>query len=505
MHDLLGSILFRTGRYEEAEAAFRTSVELAPDSVVGHRNLAAVLIQAGRFPEASAALQKSLEVAPDLSTYSNLGTLLFYQGFYRRSAAAFEKALELPGGASRPIVWGNLGDARRFAGGRPEQAVKAYRNAVLLLEQELRKAPGDPERESRVPVLVRGESGTGKELVARALHQASPRRDAPYIALNMASIPESLAAAELFGAVKGAYTGADRPRQGYFRRAAGGTLFLDEIGETPPEVQVQLLRALETGEIQPVGSEEARVVDVRVVSATDADLETAAREARFRAPLLHRLSGFVLRLPRLAERREDFGRLLVHFLRQELEAVDAVHRLGPARRPWLPAPLAATLARYDWPGNVRQLRNVVRQLVITHRDVEQVVMGGSVEALLAQHSAMDPAPQELPAPAGAPSQRKPAEVSEEELVAALREQRFELQATAAALGISRPSLYNLIAKSSRIRTAADLDGEEIVACHERHGGDPTAMAAELEVSEKALRRRLARLYPNISRSPHQLP
>ncbi|MFY9824442.1 MAG: sigma-54 factor interaction domain-containing protein, partial [Thermoanaerobaculia bacterium] len=188
--------------------------------------------------------------------------------------------------------------------------------ALVLLCREIRRVSG-----VATPVLLRGETGTGKELVAMAIHTAGPRRERPYLALNLGAVSPALAAAELFGAARGAYTGADRRRAGYFERANAGTLFLDEIGEAPPEVQVLLLRALESGEIQPVGSEAPLRIDVRIVAATDADLESAAAEGRFRAPLLHRLRGFEIRLPPLRERRDDVGRLLVSFLQQELAAL----------------------------------------------------------------------------------------------------------------------------------------------------------------------------------------
>ena len=221
-----------------------------------------------------------------------------------------------------------------------------------------------------VPVLLRGESGTGKELVAAALHRASSRRDRPFLALNMGALPASLAAAELFGATRGAYTGAEHARRGYFRRAHGGTLFLDEIGEASQEVQPLLLRALESGEIQPLGSEETARVDVRVVAATDADLEQAVAAGRFRAPLLHRLGGYAIRLPPLRERRDDIGRLFFHFLREELAVVGEERRLadpGPDAQPWPPAAWIARFAAAPWPGNVRQLRNVARSLAIESR------------------------------------------------------------------------------------------------------------------------------------------
>ncbi|MEO1370273.1 MAG: sigma-54 factor interaction domain-containing protein, partial [Acidobacteriota bacterium] len=172
-------------------------------------------------------------------------------------------------------------------------------------------------------VLLRGESGTGKELAAAAVHRLSRRRHGAFVVVNMAAVPPSLAASELFGATRGAYTGADAARRGFFRQADGGTLFLDEIGETPSEVQPLLLRALENGEIQAVGANRPERVDVRVIAATDADLESASATGEFRLPLLHRLAAYTVHLPPLARRRDDFGRLLRHFLEMEMAAAKA--------------------------------------------------------------------------------------------------------------------------------------------------------------------------------------
>ena len=348
-----------------------------------------------------------------------------------------------------------------------------------------------------VPILLRGESGTGKELVARAIHEASPRSRRPYVAVNMAAIPGNLAASELFGAERGAFTGSDRNRAGFFEQASSGTLFLDEIGETPVEVQALLLRALEGGEIQRVGGERPRTVDVRVVSATDADLEAAAHDGTFRSPLLHRLSGYVLRLPPLRHRREDFGRLFAFFLRRELESLGSLHLVAPRRHPWLPAALVARLAAWHWPGNVRQLANVVRQLVIANRGDDPATRFSEVEDLLRKTPAgpqtAEPPPLDAPAPHPPAGPRKPSDLSEAEVVAALRAHRFRPGEAADALGIPRSSIYSLIDKIPSLRKAAELSREEIEDARARAGPSLEAVAAELEVSERALRRRLGEL------------
>ncbi|MFL5358790.1 sigma 54-interacting transcriptional regulator [Archangium sp.] len=350
-----------------------------------------------------------------------------------------------------------------------------------------------------VPVLIRGETGTGKELVAQAIHARSKRRSERFVSVNLGAIPRELAAAELFGARKGSYTGATREREGFFRAAQGGTLFLDEVGEASPEVQVMLLRVLETGEMYPVGDSSPVSTDVRLIAATDANLEEQIRQGRFKAPLMHRLAGYGIRVPPLRERREDLGLLLFHFAREELEVLGESSRLMPTdpyTEPWLPASLVARLVRYSWPGNIRQLRNLTRQLVIASRGqrsprldhlLEQELQGTSAPALGRPCSAPEP-----PAPKAAP-RRKPSEVSERELLAALREHSWDFQAAAEQLGIPRPSIYDLIDKSPNIRTAGELSAEEITRCHHECRGDLEAMVRRLEVSKRALRRRIKEL------------
>ena len=354
----------------------------------------------------------------------------------------------------------------------------------------------------QVPVLLRGETGTGKELVARALHARGPRQRGPFVSVNLGAIPKELAAAELFGAVRGAYTGAARDREGYFRAARGGTLFLDELGEVSPEVQAMLLRVLETGELYPVGGDAPVATDVRVLAATDADLEGQIRDGRFKAPLLHRLAGHELHLPPLRERPEDIGLLFHHFAREELAAIGEADRLQPGdpfAEPWLPASIALRLLRFRWPGNIRQLRNVTRQLVIGSRGRPHLQIEPRLAAELDAGAAAVPAlaPPDEPA-ARSPSRppaarRRPAEVSEPELIAALRANAWDLKAAADHLGIPRASIYDVIARSPNVRTAGDLTPAEIERCHRECAGDLDRMAERLEVSRRALGRRVKEL------------
>jgi len=356
-----------------------------------------------------------------------------------------------------------------------------------------------------VPVLIRGETGTGKELVAQAIHQSSHRRDGPFLSVNLGALSKELVSAELFGARKGAYTGSTKDREGFFRAAHGGTLFLDEVGEAPLEVQVALLRVLETGEVFPVGGSSAVSVDVRLITATDADLEERIRQGLFRAPLLHRLAGYEIQVPPLRERREDLGLLFLHFARQELETTGELSRLTPEvspAEPWLPALLAERLLRFAWPGNVRQLRNLTRQLIIGSRGLPCLRPSPRIEQEL--DSAIVPSPvsasvsASLASSASASasseskggSRRRPSEVGPEELLAALRACSWDIKAAADRLGITRPSLYELIDKSPHLRTAGDVSTEELTRCFHECQGDLDAMVRRLEVSKRALQRRL---------------
>jgi len=210
--------------------------------------------------------------------------------------------------------------------------------------------------ESDTSVLIQGQSGTGKELFAHAIHKASTRADCKFVALNCSAIPESLFESELFGHVKGAFTGATRDHPGMFRAAGGGTLFLDEIGDMPPGFQVKLLRALQERTIRPVGSTESVPIDVRLISATHQDLDQAMQEERFREDLYYRLNVVILELPSLSERREDISVLATHCMSNLPDA----ERRGVTG--FSPEAFDVLLSA-PWPGNVRQLYNVVEQTV----------------------------------------------------------------------------------------------------------------------------------------------
>ena len=228
---------------------------------------------------------------------------------------------------------------------------QAFRSTLANLEQVA---------ETDFPVLLVGETGTGKELMARRLHQLSPRRGGPFVPLNCAAVPRDLLENELFGHVKGAFTGAAGESSGYVRAAQGGTLFLDEIGETSPEFQVRLLRVLETREVTPLGSSVSQRVDFRLVTASHRDLEAAAKQGEFHRPLLYRILVVPIHLPPLRARREDLPALVDHFLTQACLLARRTRRLAPET--------LRLLLDYHWPGNVRQLSHTLQRVVALSRD-----------------------------------------------------------------------------------------------------------------------------------------
>ncbi len=211
--------------------------------------------------------------------------------------------------------------------------------------------------QSQVTVLITGESGSGKELVARALHKHSPRADGPFVAINTAAIPKDLLESELFGHERGAFTGAQAARRGRFEQAEGGTLFLDEIGDMPFDLQTRLLRVLSDGHFYRVGGHSAVKAHVRVIAATHQNLEQRVKDGAFREDLFHRLNVIRLRLPALRERREDIPTLTRHFLQQSAQQLGVEpKRIAPAALEWI--------ARFDFPGNVRQLENLCHWVTV---------------------------------------------------------------------------------------------------------------------------------------------
>jgi two-component system nitrogen regulation response regulator GlnG len=340
------------------------------------------------------------------------------------------------------------------------------------------------------PVLVRGETGTGKERAAQAIHAGSPRRGGEYVAVNMATVPESVALSTLFGHVKGAFTGAHQRHRGLFERASGGTLLLDEIGETPESVQPMLLRAVETGRILPLGDEHERAVDVRFIAATDSDLERELAGRSFSAALLHRLAGYEIHMPPLRTRSEDIAILLFHFMQAELAGIAESARLAELMSVVVASGLLTRLMRHPLPGNVRQLHNVARHLVISNRGHEHASVTAAVERQMTKDDPVEPVMLQATAPAEArpatPSAR-PAEITDGELIAALRSHGWSPNRAAASLGVPTGTLHDLMRRSGKVRRAADVSNAELSSTLAACDGDTHAAADKLCVSERALR------------------
>jgi two-component system response regulator HydG len=326
---------------------------------------------------------------------------------------------------------------------------------------------------TRATVLILGESGTGKELAAKALHTNSPRRAKPFVAMNCTALNENLLDDELFGHEPGAFTGADRLRKGRFEHANGGTLFLDEVGDMPLPLQAKLLRVLENGEIYRVGSNDAIKVDVRLLSATNRDLETVIAEGKFRRDLFFRLKVGTVMLPPLRDRREDIPLLTSHFLKE----FNARHGKAVAG---IAEPLRLAFDRFDWPGNVRELRNAIESAVVQDLD-------GTLD--------MNDLPESDPLRRLTGAERGPATGADGLVARPLSEvERFYIERAlertggnreeaAGMLGIGERTLYRVIQdwkQQDRIRAALNATGWDYAATGAALGIKPTTLERKVK-------------------------
>jgi len=301
-----------------------------------------------------------------------------------------------------------------------------------LLEEIERVAP------YKTNVLIIGESGTGKELVARTIHNLGPRRDRPWVAINCSAIPHDLMESELFGYVKGAFTGAAQSRLGRLEQAQGGTLFLDEIGDLDPSLQTKLLRVLQEREFSPVGSDQVRKVDVRIMAATNRDLKEMVRQGKFREDLFYRIDVYTITVPPLRERREDIVLLAKSFLDELASDTDKpVHKLS--------SETLEVLGRYSWPGNIRELRNAVERSLLSCR-------GDTIEArdlpyAILRGTGSEPAADSCLDQMGSTDLDSWLESVERRAILQALEQCGGVQAAAARrLGISERSLWHRVKK-----------------------------------------------------------
>jgi two-component system response regulator HydG len=309
-----------------------------------------------------------------------------------------------------------------------ERPIGKSRRFIEVLKLAEMVAPSDST------VLIQGESGTGKEVIARYLHNLSARPDGPFLSINCGALPENLLESELFGVMRGAFTGADRDRKGLFEEADGGTVFLDEIGELPLHLQAKLLRVVQEQEIRPLGSAKTRTVDVRILAATNRDLERAAEEGTFRKDLFYRLAVLPIRMPPLRERREDIPYLAEHFLRIYAQ------REGKHVRGFEPEAIGA-FERYEWPGNVRELENEVHRLVAFCADGQKIDL-----ALLSDRVRGHRVPWQGLVDEGSPLREILDRVEAQVVGERLRRLGGNKTATAESLGVNRETLYQKIAK-----------------------------------------------------------
>jgi DNA-binding NtrC family response regulator len=358
--------------------------------------------------------------------------------------------------------------ARRLAG--ELQRLKRRHDGTFTLSDVVTRAPtmrpvlraAEKAAASTIAVLIEGESGVGKELIARAIHGSGARRAKPFVAVNCGALPENLVESILFGHEKGAFTGATEKHTGKFVEADGGTLFLDEVGELPPPAQVKLLRALQEGEVEPVGARKPVKVDVRIVSATNRDLIADVKARRFREDLFYRLHVFPIAVPPLRRRPEDIPELARHFLsRIAAEEGKRVRSLS--------AEALALLASFRWPGNVRQLENAIFRAVVLAEGAELDVKEFPQIAALSGLDAAQPLIEPAPAMAAAwPEPREPGRPAAE---------------------LTLPSLA-LIDQGGEVRPLDELEREAIRFAISHYRGQMSEVARRLRIGRSTLYRKL---------------
>jgi transcriptional regulator with GAF, ATPase, and Fis domain len=364
---------------------------------------------------------------------------------------------EVMGGASAKFMWDLLAERKRSEEledryGMMLREIQAQAEGDFIIGQnpKMKELAELIVRVAATPttVLIRGESGTGKELVARAIHRYSNVRDRPLVTVNCTALAPTLLESELFGHKRGAFTGAVADKPGLFERADGGTIFLDEVGDMPLEMQAKLLRVLQTGEMKPVGDVVTRKVRVRVIAATNRDLEKALALSEFREDLFYRFNTFTITLPPLRDRTEDIPVLAHHFLRKaEAKVNKRVDRFAPEA--------LDLLKRYPWPGNLRELENTIERAVVlaTSRQVEVIHLPLHIQ---------EPAPTALHAGEGFLQARaRTLAVFEREAISRLlAEARGNVSVAAKRAGITRRNLHRLIVKYS-IKTRSFRNGTDV--------------------------------------------
>jgi transcriptional regulator with GAF, ATPase, and Fis domain len=363
---------------------------------------------------------------------------------------------EVMGGASAKFMWDLLAERKRSEEledryGMMLREIQAQAEGDFIIGQnpKMKELAELIVRVAATPttVLIRGESGTGKELVARAIHRYSNVRERPLVTVNCTALAPTLLESELFGHKRGAFTGAVADKPGLFERADGGTIFLDEVGDMPLEMQAKLLRVLQTGEIKPVGDVVTRKVRVRVIAATNRDLEKALAVSEFREDLFYRFNTFTITLPPLRDRTEDIPVLAHHFLRKaEAKVNKRVDRFAPEA--------LDLLKRYPWPGNLRELENIIERAVVlaTSRQVDVVHLPLHLQ---------EPAPATLRAGEGflQARARTLALFEREAITRLLAEARGNVSVAAKRAGITRRNLHRLILKY-RFKTKSFRNGTD---------------------------------------------